>query len=104
MADPAVGQVPLQGTLELGPVVGLDDLYLERELLEDVVEELDRGLKVVVGIDPQHADPGAVIDRGVLLVLLAGARQRLDELHVRPARGGRAEASRSVSSGRYAVL
>ena len=68
--------------LELGAVVGLDDLDPERELLEDVVEELDRGLLVVAGVDPQHPDAGAVVDRGVLVVLLAGAGQRFDELHV----------------------
>jgi hypothetical protein len=31
---------------------------------------------------PQHTDPGAIVDRGVLVVLLARARQWLDELHV----------------------
>ena len=71
--------------LELGAVVGLDDLDRERELLEDVVDELDRGLLVVAVVDPQDPDPGAVIDRGELVVLLAAggaAGQRLDELHV----------------------
>jgi hypothetical protein len=67
-------------TIGLG--VGLDDFDVERELLEDVVDELDRGLLVVPVVDPQHAQPGAVIDRGVLVVLLAGPRQRLDELDV----------------------
>jgi hypothetical protein len=51
--------------------------------LEDVVEELDcRGL-VVLRVDPQYSKPGAVVDRGVLVVAL-GARSGdwLDELHV----------------------
>jgi hypothetical protein len=82
VADAAVEQVPVEGTLELGAVVGLDDLDPERELLEDVVEELDRGLLVVAWVDPQHADAGAVVDRGVLVVLLPGAGKRFDELHV----------------------
>jgi hypothetical protein len=63
----------MQRTLELGAVVGLDDLDPEREFLEDIVEELDRGLLVVVGIEAQYPDAGAVVDRGVLVVLLAGA-------------------------------
>jgi hypothetical protein len=62
--------------------VGLDDLDPERELLEDVIEELDGGLLVVARVDPQHPDPGAIVDRGVLVVLLAGARKRFDELHI----------------------
>ena len=41
--------------LELGTVVGLDRLDLEREFLEDVIEELDRGELVVLRVDPQHA-------------------------------------------------
>ena len=51
VADAAVEEVPVEGALELGPVVGLDDLDLERQLLEDVVEELDGGLLVVAGVD-----------------------------------------------------
>ena len=43
MADPAVEQVPVEGALELGAVVGLDDLDGEGELGNDVVEELDGG-------------------------------------------------------------
>ena len=54
----------------------------EGELLEDVVDELDRGLLVVAGVDPQHPDAGAVVDRGELVVLLARAADRLEELHV----------------------
>lgn len=61
-----------QRTCRATTVVGLDDLDVERELLEDVVDELDRGLLVVAVVDPQHPDPGAVIDRGVLVLLLAG--------------------------------
>ena len=47
--DASVDDVPVEKAgLELGAVVGLDGLDLERELLEDVVQELDRGLLVVL--------------------------------------------------------
>ena len=57
----------LARALSVAAVVGLDDVDLEREFLEDVVEELDGGLLVVLREDPQHSDAGAVIDRGVLV-------------------------------------
>jgi hypothetical protein len=37
----------------------------------DVVEELDCGGLVEAGVDPQDPQPGAVIDRGELVVLAA---------------------------------
>ena len=68
--------------LELGAVVGLDHLDRERELLEHVVDEPDRCGLIQPVVDPKDPDPGAVIDRGELVVLLAGATQRSDEFHV----------------------
>ena len=46
MPDAAVEQVPMEGRLELGAVVGLDLKDPEWERLEDVVHELDGGLLV----------------------------------------------------------
>jgi hypothetical protein len=37
---------------------------------DHVVSEGDRGLLVVAVVDPQHPQPGAVIDRRVLVILL----------------------------------
>jgi hypothetical protein len=51
-------------------VVGLDHLDLERELLKHIVQEPDGSLLVQPVVDPQDPDPGAVIDRGELIVLL----------------------------------
>ncbi len=51
VADAAVEEVPVEGALELGAVVGLDALDPKRKLLGDVVEELDRGLLVVAGLE-----------------------------------------------------
>lgn len=68
MADAAVQDVPVELGTELAAVVGLDGVDAERELLADVVEELNRGDLVVLVVDTQHAQPGAVVDRGVLVV------------------------------------
>ena len=56
VADAAVEDVPVEGALELGAVVGLDHFDLEWELLQHVVEERDRGLLVVAWVDPKHSD------------------------------------------------
>jgi hypothetical protein len=50
--------------------VGLDDLDGERELGQHVVHELDGALLRVAFVDPQHPDPGAVVDGGELVVAL----------------------------------
>ena len=47
--DAAVEEVPMEGALELGAVVGLDALGRERQLDQDVVEELDGGLWLLRG-------------------------------------------------------
>jgi len=57
----------------------LDCLDLEREPGDDVVGELDGGLLVAGVVDAQHPQPSAVVDGGVLVVLLApgpGSRGR----------------------------
>jgi hypothetical protein len=49
---------------------------------EDLVDEADGRPLVGSIVDPQDPDPGAVVDSGELVVLLACARQRCDELDV----------------------
>ena len=80
--DAAVEDVPVEGGLELGTVVGLDHLDPEGQLFEHVVDELDGGLLVEVVVDAEHTEPRAVIDRGELVVLPARAPDRRYELHV----------------------
>jgi hypothetical protein len=64
-------------------VIGLDRLDAERELVEQEVSELDRGLLVELVVDPQDPQPGAVVDGGELVILLpARGAERGDELHV----------------------
>jgi hypothetical protein len=71
--DALVQDVPVERGLELGPVIGLDRLDLERQPLHDVVDELDGRLLVQLRVDPQHPQPGAVVDRGELVALVPTA-------------------------------
>lgn len=84
VSDALVEQVPVECGAEFLAVVGLDLLDLERQLGEDVVDELDGGLLVVARVGAEDPEPGAVIDRGVLVVALLPAclAQWLDELHI----------------------
>jgi hypothetical protein len=79
-----VEDVPVKGLAELGAVVGLDFLDLDRQLGQDVIDEPDPGLLIVRREGLQHPQAGAVIDSGVLVValLLAGLAEGFDELHV----------------------
>jgi hypothetical protein len=70
-----------KGTISLN--VRLDDLDLEGQPFEQIVQELDGGLLVAPWIGAEYPDPGAVVDGGELVVLLASrAANGLDELHV----------------------
>ena len=40
-----------------------------RQLVQEVVSELDGGFLIQLVIDPLHLDPGAVVDGGELVVL-----------------------------------
>ena len=74
----------MEARAELDAIVGLEDLDPERQSFQQVVEELDGGLLVELGVDPQDPQPGAVVDGGELVVLpgLGGAGKGLDELHI----------------------
>ena len=54
MTDPTVQHVVVELRSELGTVIRLDHLDLERQLLEHVVEEPDRALLVEPIVDPEH--------------------------------------------------
>jgi hypothetical protein len=71
--DVFVEHVPMELGLEIGAVVGLHDLDAKRQALQDVVEELDSGLLIAARVDPQHTQPGAVVDGGELVVLRPSA-------------------------------
>jgi hypothetical protein len=59
----------VEAGLELGAVVGLDDLDTEGQPCQDVVQELDGGLLIAAGVEAPDAQPGAVVDGGELVVL-----------------------------------
>ena len=73
MANAPIRDVPVEAGLKFGAVVGLDLLSLEGQPGQRVVEELDRRLLVGARIGPQDAQPGAVVDRGVLVVAFAAS-------------------------------
>ena len=56
--DPTVEDMPVELGLELRAVVGLDPPDVERELLQDVVDELDRALPAEPVVDPQDSEAG----------------------------------------------
>ena len=82
MPNASIQDVHMEAGLELRAVVGLDELDLERQLLQDVVDALDGGLLVEPFVDLEDPEPGAVIDGGVLVVLLANPLDRLDEFDI----------------------
>jgi hypothetical protein len=57
--DPPVQHVVVELGPELGAMVGLDHLDLERQLLQHVVQEPDGALLVQPVVDPKDPDPGA---------------------------------------------
>ena len=61
VADAAVEKVPVEGSLELGTIVSLDDLDLEGEPFEQVVEELNGGF--LVAAPDRRGAPGSWCSR-----------------------------------------
>ena len=80
--DAEILNMPVERGTELRAVVGLDALDAEGERLQNVVDELDRGLLAEALIHPQHAKARAVVDRRELVVPAPRALERRDELHV----------------------
>lgn len=72
----------MKAGLELRAVVGLDQVDFEGQLLEDIVQEPGRHLLVQAVEDLEDAQPSAVVDGGVLVVLLPHTLDGLDELNV----------------------
>ncbi len=66
MPDPLVLDMPVEFGLELMAVIGPDFLDAERELVDDIVNEVDGiGLGMSI-VDLERANAGGVIDGGVL--------------------------------------
>jgi hypothetical protein len=71
VVDAGIEQVPVERGAEFGAVVCLDPLDGERQFGHHVVDEGDGGLLVAARVGPQHAESGAIVDGGELVVLFA---------------------------------
>lgn len=66
MADALIFDVPVELGLVLMTIVGPDFLDAERELFDDVIDEIDRiGLSVFV-VDLERPDAGRIVDGSIL--------------------------------------
>ena len=67
MPDALVLDVPVERCLPFMAAIGTNCMDAERELLYDVVDEVNRVLLSVPSVDPQGAYPSGVIDGRVLI-------------------------------------
>lgn len=83
MADTEVFDVPMELGLEFMAIICSDFAYTERELLDNVIDEVDRVCLSVLFVDFQGANAGCVIDCSILepaclLALFSDESQELD--------------------------
>ena len=67
MPDALVLDVPVEQGLPFMPSVSSYGVDTEGELLDDVINEVDRVLLRMASVDLQCPDPGRIVDRGVLI-------------------------------------
>ena len=82
MRNAEIGKMPGELWSERRAVIGLNLLNGEREMLPDLLEEIDRGLGVVVVVDARHAKSGGFVNRRELIKALASSSQTGNELHI----------------------
>ena len=84
MPDTLVLDMPMELGLPFMSPIRADRVNTEGELLDDVVDEVDRALLVVPLVDLQGADPRGVINGRVLIAtdLAIIFRRQCQELHV----------------------
>jgi len=80
--DAEVGKVPSELWSERRAVIGLNFLNREGEILPDLLEEVDRGLGVVVVVDAQHAKSGRFVNGRELIKALTRSPHTGNELHI----------------------
>ena len=66
MGDPCVFHVPVEERLKLMAAVGADGMNPERELLDHVVDEVNRICLGMSPVDLQRSNAGSVVNGGVL--------------------------------------
>ena len=79
-----IKQVQMKEGLKLGSIISLHPFDLEGQSSGRVVIEPDGRFHITVGVEPEHAKPGAIIDCSELVELLAPARALygVDKLHI----------------------
>ena len=84
MPDALILDVPVEQGLPFMSPIGTDRVDAEGELLDHVVDEVDRVLLIVPWVDLQGADPRGVIDGRVLIAadLAIVFRLQRQELHI----------------------
>jgi len=65
VADVELLEVPVKARLELGAVVGLDEVHAKRQPANDFVGEVDGG-RLIARVVVQDSDASAVVDGGEL--------------------------------------
>jgi hypothetical protein len=82
MPDVAGLDVPMKLRLELGAVIGLNDVDAERQSAHHLVNELDRRALIARVEDLEDPDPRAIVNRGELKQPSACPGDALEELDV----------------------
>src|SRR5688572_442714 len=82
MPNVAVLEMPVELRLKLGAVVGLNDVDAKRQAAQDIIDERDGGPLRTGVVDLEHANAGAIIDRGELIEAPACAGNAFQKLDV----------------------
>ena len=85
-------------------VIRLDSLDSEGEMLSDLIQELHRGLGVVVIIDAQYAETRGFVDGGELIEALTRSAHTGNEFHIELRRAARDLKGSVGRLGAWAIL
>jgi hypothetical protein len=82
VGDTQVLFLPVELCVELTPIISLNGLHPKRQVRQHIIHKVHEVLLVVGLIDLEHSQAGAVINGGELIVALAIAWNRVQELHM----------------------
>ena len=66
MPDTEIFDMPMELSLELMTVIGADLADTERELIDDVIDEVDRVSLGMLLVDLERANAGGIVNGGIL--------------------------------------
>lgn len=89
MRDAEIGKMPGELRPKGRVVIRLDSLDSEWEMLSDLIQELHRGLGVVVIVDAQYAETRGLVDGGELIEALTRSAHTGNEFHIELHRAAR---------------